>query len=520
MKNYLALIRRADFIDFFKFGFFYLNSEKVFELDCPISELPKRDDIYDALFARINSFESSFAYLIINFTKANDTAVPSFVTITEMKHIFPLDLEAKREYESSFDEHVKIDNPIWPDAIGLIKKKQLYQNSMQGVRNIFNIFKLDGIEKCKELISEDMVEEMLSNVYDDIRPSGDDSLWVYLMRYERHSFYPKESLGYFMDIVHIIVNFMSKKEVEDYKVESTDIYKILATYEGQGYKSNDILHLLKQNEKASGFLSKIASFVPDVDFILIAVNYLKLRDLYKDEFTYDEKFISTCKASFGESFTIASYMIGIALGHDKTYACFYESLPLAIYKSKEEMAAILLRKQEERERAKFEMERIERERDREHEFEEKRRKGGKKKGKKDIENSPFAQSGYSQGRGGYPTWGRQSEESFPPCQEDDPSYIPSTTDRGYEYETSRFKTNKGVLQVDTSNENGNLFGKEEFQEKDIQSRKLISFPLKLQKYTKSGKPSKAKNSEKVVYTKEEYQDFLNSHPEETWKPKK
>ena len=39
---------------------------------------------------------------------------------------------------------------------------------MQGVRNIFNIFKLDGIEKCKELISEDMVEEMLSNVYDDI----------------------------------------------------------------------------------------------------------------------------------------------------------------------------------------------------------------------------------------------------------------------------------------------------------------------------------------------------------------
>ena len=59
---------------------------------------------------------------------------------------------------------------------------------MQGVRNIFNIFKLDGIEKCKELISEDMVEEMLSNVYDDIRPSGDDSLWVYLMRYERHFF--------------------------------------------------------------------------------------------------------------------------------------------------------------------------------------------------------------------------------------------------------------------------------------------------------------------------------------------
>ena len=521
MKSYLALIRRADFIDFFKFGFFYLNSEKVVEFDSPISELPKRDDIYDALFARINSFESSFAYLIINFTKANDADDPSVVTITEVKHIFPLDLEAKREYESSFDEHVKIDNPIWPDAISLIKKKQLYQSSMQGVRNIFNIFKLEGIEKCKELISEDTVEEMLSNVYDDIRPSGDVSLWVYLMRYERHSFYPKESLGYFMDIVHIIVNFMSRKEVEDYIVESTDIYKILATYEGKGYKSNEILHLLRQNEMASGFLTKIASFVPDVDFILVAVNYLKMRDLYKDEFTYNEKFISVCKASFGESFTIASYMIGIALGHDKTYACLYESLPLAIYKSKEEMAAIVLRKQEERERAKREMERIERERERERELEQERRKGGKKKGKKNTEYSPFGQSGYSQGRGGYPTWGPQSEESFPPCQGDDQGYIPSSMGRGYQHETPKQepKTKKGVSHAATSNETGNLFGKEELQEMEIQTRKLISFPLTLQKYTKSGNPSTAKNSTAVVNNKEEYQNFLNTHSGETWKPK-
>lgn len=44
---------------------------------------------------------------------------------------------------------------------------------MQGVRNIFNIFKLDGIDKCKKIISDDTVEEMLSAVYDDVRPQGD-----------------------------------------------------------------------------------------------------------------------------------------------------------------------------------------------------------------------------------------------------------------------------------------------------------------------------------------------------------
>lgn len=315
---------------------------------------------------------------------------------------------------------------------------------------------------------------------------------------------------------------MSKKEVEDYIVESTDIYKILATYEGKGYKSNEILHLLRQNEMASGFLTKIASFVPDVDFILVAVSYLKMRDLYKDEFTYNEKFISACKASFGESFTIASYMIGIALGHDKTYACLYESLPLAIYKSKEEMAAILLRKQEERERAQREMERIERERERERELEQERRKGGKKKGKKNTEYNPFGQSGYSQGRGGYPTWRPQSEESFPPYQGDDQGYIPSSMGRGYQHETPKHApyTNKGVSQTTSSNETGNLFGEEELQEMKNQTRKLISFPLTLQKYTKSGKPSTAKNSTAVVNSKEEYQNFLTSHSGETWKPKK
>ncbi len=497
MKNYLALIRRADFIDFFKFGFFYLNSARVVKFDCPISELPKRDDIYEALFTRINSFESSFAYLIINFTKENNDDDPSVVTITEVKRIFPLDLEAKREYESSFDEHVKIDNPIWPNAISLIKKKQLYESSMQGVRNIFNIFKLEDADECKKIISEDMVKEMLSNVYDDIRPSGDSSLWVYLMRYERHSFYPKETLGYFMDIVHIVLNFMSKKEVLDYEVEVTDIYNVLVAYEGRGYKSKEILDYLKQNEKASAFLTKIETLIPNVDFISIAVNYLYMRDLYKGEFTYNEKFISDCKTSFGESFTIASYMIGIALGHDKTYACLYELLPLAIYKSKEEMETIHIRKQEERERAKFEMERIERE------HEQKHKKRSKKKNK--TEHNPFGQSGCSSVGGGCPTYELQSEESALPCQGDNQEH----------------KTNKGVSLVDTSIETGNLFEKEEIQEKGNYTGDENSFPLTLQRYTKDGKPYKAtKKSITVVNNEEEYQNFLNSHPGETWKPQK
>lgn len=93
---------------------------------------------------------------------------------------------------------------------------------------------------------------------------------------------------------------------------------------------------------------------------------------------------------------------------------------------------------------------------------------------------------------------------------------------GYKNEKNEqeLKTNIGVSHVGTTNETGNLFGKEEIQEKEYQVRNLISFPLKLQKYTKSGKPSKANNSITVVNNKEEYHKFLDTHLRETWKPQK
>lgn len=520
MKNYLAIIRRADFIDLYKYGYFNLDKEKIVDFDCDISELPYRNDIFDSLFFRMNSFESSFAYLIINYAKEGSSDF-SIVFIEEVRHVFPLDLEAKREFESSFDEHIKIDNPIWNDAVSLMKKKQMFHSSMQGVRNIFNIFKLDGIDKCKKIISDDIVEEMLSAVYDDVRPQGDLSLWVYLMRYERHSFYPKDSLGYFMDIVHIVVNFMAKQEVDDMTVESTGIYHVLCKFEGRGLKSNEIMHYLKADEGATGFLNKISVFVPEADFITTAISYLKLRDKYKDDFVYDVKFIEACKNAFGDSFTLASYMAGIAFSHEKTYSCLYKVLPLAIYKSKEEMAAIFLRRQEEQARAKREMERIEYERERERELEIERKKNGKKKCKKVQDYNTFGTSGYSQGRGGYFTRGQSSEESFSSYQGnvlDNVSFSMVQQKKKKSPVSNIPLREEKTISTKENIQQENLFSHSDMQGGEIQTKKLISFPLKLQKYTPKGKPSTAKNSIVEVQNGEEYQRFLNAHSKEDWKP--
>ncbi len=514
MNNYLAILRRADFIDLYKYGFFYLNKDLIVQFDCETTELRSRYDIYDTLFSKMNSFESSFAYLIIHYTKEPEEDF-SLVNIGEVKHIFPFDMEAKKEFENSFDEHIRIDLPLWNDAVCFIKKKQQFNSSMQGAKNVFNIFGLTDIEQCKGVISDDIVEEMLSDVYDNIRPQGDKSIWVYLMRYERHSFYPKESIGYYMDIVHIVCNYMAKQEVDDYQVEETAIFKFLNTYVGQNLKSDKINYLLGHDERAKAFLERIAQFAPEADFISTAISYLKMRDLFQDSFYYNKKFIDDCKAAFGESFTLASYMIGLALEHYKTYSCLYETLPLSIYKTKEEMVAIELRKQQEKEKAEKEMRRIEEERERDRQMEIERRKS-KKKGKK-RRDYPFGETGVSRGRGGYPVYGESSynddhsfnePEPLPPFSEQD-SFL-SVKEQGSlpEYKKSSKKS------TPTS-----LFSQAELDIMAEEERKLLSFPLTLQKYTKSGKPSTAKNSTVVVYNAAEYEKYTKKS-NENWKIKK
>lgn len=408
MKKYIALLRRADFTDLYKYGSLYLNKDLITELDCDIKELSSRDDIFDQLFSKLNPFESSFTYLLISYMKKDEETDYHDVSVEEIQHVFPLDIEAKKEFENTFDEHIKIDFPIWNDAIPLIQKKLLYNSSIQGIHNVFNIFKLDGLKNCKTIIDDDTIEDMLSDVYDNIPLSGDKSIWVYLMRYERHSYYPKDIVGYYMDIVHIVCNYMVKREITDNEVENTEIYNILQEGNYHNKKTCDINLLLNRDRRASAFLAKIKELVPQIDFLNTAVCYLKLRDQFSEKFSYDSKFIDGCKKSFGECFTLASYMIGITLSHDKTYTCLYENLPLAFYKSKEEIQALYEQKEQERIRARHEMEQMELKRKEEKERHKSKGNKGGQKSYKGYGNNAYnpQQDKWGKGTG--------AQHSFPP----------------------------------------------------------------------------------------------------------
>ena len=521
MRNYLTLIRRSDFIDLFKYGFFYLYTDRIVEFDGNVNDLPHNKDVYHKLFNRINSFESSFAYLVIHFINSEDVSDPAFLKIEDIRHVFPLDLEAKREFELSFDEHIRICNPVWPNVIRQIKKRELFQSSMEGARIIFRLYQLQGFDDCKDVISDEAIKEMLSDLYDGVYPSANAPIWAFLMRYQRHSFYPKETLGYFMDTVHVYMNYSSKREVGEQEVESTEIYKLLYSYRGRRYKVSEILALLEKEASAMGFLTKTKAITPGLNYILIAVHYLILRDRFKEGFTYVENddWVMSSKSYLGDNFKIVAYLIGITLGREKTYSALYECLPLHIYKSKEEIADIQRYKKIEQEKARRDMARVEQERA--YELQK------KNKSKRMSKHSP----GISGQRIPQETYGKDSYLAYQDCSSNLHHGNKKDCIRECEAETIESTHKRSMLDTKpvpadveenkTGISTSNMYNKNRsvtgplFTEESVEERR---YPLILNRYTKKGKLWIGGGIKTVELNNEkEYEKFMKEHSEEIWK---
>ena len=160
MKQYLSFIRKADFTDLFKYGKLHVNGDTTITFDCDVNKLQDNPVIFDELVKNTNSFDSSFVYLIIHYQK-NDNDNPCDVNIEDLCHIFPLDSEAKSNFISSFDERIRIEEPIWADAVFKLQQKQLFNECRKGAQNIFKIFKLDEpIAKFEEIITDDIVDKL------------------------------------------------------------------------------------------------------------------------------------------------------------------------------------------------------------------------------------------------------------------------------------------------------------------------------------------------------------------------
>lgn len=333
MTNYLALIRKADFTDLFKYGKLHINNDMKTDFSCSVEELPSHPEVFFNLTHFANSFDSAFAYLIIHYAKDSTKGLANDVYIEEVQNIYPLDFESKEAFAMSFDERIRIENPIWPDSVWNLQKQQQFNDCLKGAANLRAILGFSNSDhECKKIISDDIVREVVNELYGENRPTGDLPIWVYLLRYERHSYYPQSTLGYFMDMVNVVCNRMASREVEEDDIKNTQIFVLLDSLRKHSeLQYKQIYQWLVENIAAQGFFKKINEYESRVDFSKVATLFLILRNKYKEDFFYEKEFIEYCK-SFGFEFELAAYLLGIVLGHEHTYDCMYDMLPLSIFK--------------------------------------------------------------------------------------------------------------------------------------------------------------------------------------------
>ena len=335
MANYLALIRKADFVDLYKYGSLHINKDMTRQFTCKVEELPKRKPIFDDLSYFANAFDSTFTYLFIyyesNLGRVND------INIADVRGIYPLDKEAKTELSLSLDPRIIINEPLWPDAVLNLQKRQTIQDCKNGASNIWKIYNLSGsIEDMNNIINDSVIEEVVNELYENRRPNGELPIWVYIMRYERHAFYPNNTIGSFMDTVNAIFNFSQKREVDSAEIESTLIMQFLqhCNDSNANMSFNEVIQRLHAHEdsRITNFINLTRSIVSDFDLIKVTTLFFIYKNRYKEEFRYEKDWNQS--KNIGKEFPIVCYMLGCILGHEHTYDCLYEHLPLAIYKVK------------------------------------------------------------------------------------------------------------------------------------------------------------------------------------------
>lgn len=335
MANYLALIRKADFVDLYKYGSIHINKDMTRQFSCKVEELPNRKPIFDDLSYFANAFDSTFTYLFIHYE--NNLGRVNDINIADVRGLYPLDKEAKTELSLSLDPRIKINEPLWPDAVFNLQKRQTVQDCKNGASNIWKIYNLsDSIDDMNNVINDSVIGEVVNELYENRRPNGELPIWVYLMRYERHAFYPDNTIGAFMDTVNAIFNFSQKREVDSAEIESTLIMQFFQHCNdyNANMSFNEVIQRLyaQDDSRITNFINLTRSIVSDFDLIKVATLFFIYRNRYKEEFKYENGWNQS--KTIGKEFSIACYMLGCVMGHEHTYDCLYEYLPLAIFKVK------------------------------------------------------------------------------------------------------------------------------------------------------------------------------------------
>lgn len=321
--NYLAIIRKADFVDLFKYG--KLNVYSAINFDGNIKAHANDNDLFEKLTKNMNLFEYSFEYMVIHFTSDIVNEYPCTVSIENVKGLYTFDEEAKKEMSISFDSRIKLHVSPWSEKFKVLYRNRLMSQSKRGIDNLWVIFGLSETDRkrCESIITDDIISEVFDELFSYKRPTGEQSIWTYLLRYERHSFYPNTMKGYFCDYIHVACNWLKKKEHPEDVAINTKLYSQIINFQKDDFTS-------LSNIALSSNLSSSTDESAKCKFAITAPLFLFMKNKFSNGFTIEHEIIEHAK-KFEFECSVAIYLLGLTLGYDKTYDAYYDFVKLPIF---------------------------------------------------------------------------------------------------------------------------------------------------------------------------------------------
>lgn len=324
-SEYIAIIRRAEFVDLFKYGWLYLPHSVRLDQSMRAGE---GRETFDELVRWMPVYEYSFEYLLIRFLDSEEDILVRTVHIEQVIAVYAFDERAKYELSISFDPRIKTQVSAWTEWFHEKWRESFRQQCEQGVVAIWSLFGLSVEDKiaCEKTITQEIQDKIFELIFSGHRPEGEISPWIYLFLYERHATYPKDkNKGYFLDYIHIYLNYSSQKEHDfDVRDNNLEVVKLLDKV------TSDKFADLRTSIAASELKNKVDEITPLYHDTAPLFLYLKSRCAEGfDRGLLEDKFKERLLNEPGNR--LALYLLGLTLGYDKVYDAFYDELPLYIF---------------------------------------------------------------------------------------------------------------------------------------------------------------------------------------------
>ena len=324
--EYIAIIRRAEFVDLFKYG--WLPLPHSVRLDQPMQAGVGRET-FDELVRWMPVYEYSLEYLLIRFLDSDEDILVRTVNIEQVIAVYTFDEEAKYNLSISFDPRIKIQVSVWKEWFHEKWRQSFRYQCEQGVVAIWSLFGLSTEEKivCEKTITPEIQGKIFELIFSGCRPKGELSPWIYLFLYERHATYPKDkNKGYFLDYIHTCISILEKEEQDgefDVRDSGAEVVRLLDK------ATSDKFADLQTSIKDSGL--RTAEGI-DPLYHDTAPLFLFLKSRCAEEFDRGLLKDESKKSLVNKPYTrLALYLLGLTLGYDKVYDAYYDKLPLSIF---------------------------------------------------------------------------------------------------------------------------------------------------------------------------------------------